>query len=860
LKQLFIFFAVAAVLYAGSAYQKVVLGTFYTLEDAQTSVNKLREKAGEAVEANRAAYGYELVARASGDLFIVVAEPVESYSDGKKVAEFYRPYYGQAQILRYRGENQPEKTLPAEEAPETLPIESAPSTVAAAAKAPAPAKAPATAPEPQVKQEAAESVAETPAEAPEPKAAAAVSEKEAGPAAVAEVSEKEAGPAVVAEASEKEPEPAAEKAAAEAVPVQAAETAEAEPGTRPIGPERIRELLASMDEASRTALLREWSPGASREKTKQPSVGFFAAWQSALVVLLLGALALLGWRYRQLQRRRALRAAEADAANSGLEVTDTEETEQVDDAVHEEPGLSIVHEVYTSAGMIKKYLRGLRTQELNARVRQYLEDIEERTSFLERLAAEAEHSGGSSRHCWMLERYDFNINDVLEGISRLVSNRAMQSGDEVLFMVEKEVPIQLAGDGMRLQQVLLSLLENALDATKNGEIRLKVEHIVTVGSWTTLSFAVEDTGEGMDEKAVEHLFDDGNNGSVNLDKELIKMMGGTLNIKSEAGKGCRIYFTANFNVQSTMERRKYRIPDEKGFERKLLVVDGNTTAAAALRHKLEYFRLSVDVANSWDEAMHLLNLHADAYGHVFINDALLVGPKQETMIKQLDSSYAEPVIVTYENGCFDDRFENPVYYLEKPYSMQRILLLLQELAKERSGFTAPQRAPFRHAADDDASPRIQSVGVDEDLKESFGFEMAEQPLRLEGRHILLADGNRTNQGILKWILEEAGLLTTIVASSEEALKLLDASGETFDMVLLDVQVPLKDRTVIDALHGGNASGTLPVIAMSTSLPENVETWVETNHLDGYLQKPIYKEDLFDLFKEVLHRRAAAQKS
>jgi DNA-binding NtrC family response regulator len=386
-----------------------------------------------------------------------------------------------------------------------------------------------------------------------------------------------------------------------------------------------------------------------------------------------------------------------------------------------------------------------------------------------------------------------------------------------------------------------------------------VEHIVTVGSWTTLSFSVEDTGSGMDGKTLEHLFDSDKDGSVNLDKELIRMMGGNLNIQSEVGEGSRIYFTANFNVQSTMERRKYRIPDEKGFEDKLLVVDSNETAADSLRQKLEYFRLPVDAVHSWEEAMQLMTLHADTYGHVFINDALLEGAKQESMIKQLDGGYAEPVIVTYENGRFDGRFKNPVHYLEKPYSMQRILVLLKKLAKERSSFTMSQSAQYRHASDRDAAMG-QTEGEVEDLKSAFGFDTAEQPLQLEGRHVLLIDGNRTNQGILKWILEEAGLMATIVPSTEDAMERLDASRETFDMILVDVQIPLKDRKVIEALHGGTGPGSLPVIAMSTTLPENVETWEKENGLDGFLQKPIYKEDLFDLFKEVLHRRAAAQKS
>ena len=113
---------------------------------------------------------------------------------------------------------------------------------------------------------------------------------------------------------------------------------------------------------------------------------------------------------------------------------------------------------------------------------------------------------------------------------------------------------------------------------------------------------------------------------------------------------------------------------------------------------------------------------------------------------------------------------------------------------------------------------------------------------------------------LKLVNERAALQLALPASAEEAIERLEASGDAFDMVLLDVPIPLQEHALVEALHGGSGSESLPIIAMSTTLPENVETWVKANHFDGYLQKPIYKEDLFDLFKEVLYQRAAAQKS
>ena len=793
-------------LYGETAYQKVILGTFYSQEDANKSMEKfLEEYAAEATE-GEAAYGFELLARPAGKFYIVVAEPVASYSDAKAVAEIFRPFYGDAQIARYNGDKVPHTAV--------APLEEAALQRTVTETSPAPA-------------------AQKPDVAAEPQPAEAQSGESAAEAAVA---------------------PETNTSAADAVSVTAATEANL----------TVETQLERMDAAERDALLQRWrssvQPAPKHPETAAPSV----LWQNYLIVLLLVGMAVLGGRYRMLlQRGSGERPVEAPAAP----VADSSEKSGIPEAqeaaaAEPEPPMPLAHEVRTVLKVINSALGGLQhAKSLDASQQPFIREIKEHTALLDRLLKEAGEEKCAKRS-WILERYDFNLNDVLEGLSRLIARRAAEEGDEIIFTVEKEVPIQLTGDGMRLQQVLLTLMENAVDATQHGEIRLKIEHIVTVGDWTTLSFAVEDTGRGMSETTLAGLFDeDPEQGNtlrgldMRIAKELIKMLGGTVNVQSEAGKGSRIYFTANFNLQSSMERRKYRIPDEKGFDRRLLVVDENVSAGAALQRKLSYFKLPVDTLDSWEAAQDELTRHADRYGHIFINETLLEGPGRDKIIHQLDGSYAEPVIVTYDSGKYDGLFENPVHYLSKPYSMERILKLLQELAKERSAF-APQ-AMLSEARKHFDDVVMQAPRSEED-ETFYRFEMEDVSLQLDGRHVLLIDPNRANQGILKWILEQEGIETTIVSEVEEGMKLLEVSRD-FDLILLDVRDPNGSGGMIRALTEDSRKDALPVIAMSTQQPENLGLWLKRNHIDGFLPKPVYKEDLFDLFKELLHQRLERQR-
>jgi len=810
-------------LYGETAYQKVILGTFYSQEDANKSMEKfLAEYTAEAA-AGEAAYGFELLARPAGKFYIVVAEPVASYSDAKAVAEIFRPFYGDAQIARYNGDKVPRiaavpetenTTDEAVAVPEPLPV-----TVTQKPVAPKPAVRPAAEP------------AEEQHDAP-----AAVPTAVSTPAADVETN---------TSATDSE---------------GAAETTVTAPAEAPLG---IEAQLERMDAAERDALLQRWQ---SAQPAPQPSEAAAPSmlWQNYLILLLLLGGAVLGGRYRMLlQRGSGERPAEVPAAPSADSPESTESIESPEaeekPAAESKPPMPLAHEVRTALKVINTALGGLqRAKSLDASQQPFVREIKEHTALLERLLKEAGEESCAKRS-WILERYDFNLNDVLEGLSRLIAHRAAEQGDEIIFMVEKEVPIQLTGDGMRLQQVLLTLMENAVDATQHGEIRLQIEHIVTVGDWTTLSFSVDDTGHGMSETTLAGLFDEdpeqGNTFKgldMRMAKELIKMLGGTLNVQSEAGKGSRIYFTANFNLQSSMERRKYRIPDEKGFDRRLLVVDENVSAGAALQRKLSYFKLPVDTLDSWAAAQEELTRHADKYGHIFINETLLEGPGHDKIIHQLDNSYAEPVIVTYDLGKYDDRFKNPVHYLAKPYSMQRILKLLQGLAKERSAFEPQATLSEARKHFDDV---VMQTPHHEEEETFYRFEMEDVSLQLEGRHVLLIDPNRANQGILKWILEQEGIETTIVSEVEEGMKLLEASRD-FDLILLDVRDPNGSSEMIRSLTEDSRKDALPVIAMGTQQPENLGIWLKRNHIDGFLPKPVYKEDLFDLFKELLHNRAA----
>ncbi len=215
-----------------------------------------------------------------------------------------------------------------------------------------------------------------------------------------------------------------------------------------------------------------------------------------------------------------------------------------------------------------------------------------------------------------MEMVDFNLQDVLDNLSQVIGIKAEQAGLDFVIGYPPEVPVDLQGDPMRLGQILLNLVNNAIKFTHDGSVTVRVSETGREEGRVMLYFEVVDTGIGMNEKQRSKLFNAFSQGDsstsrkyggtglgLSICKKLVGMMGGEIGVESEAGEGSRFYFTAGFGLAaSPVPRRRERVAmagretagDLRGA--RLLLVEDNKINQQVAQELLQQLGIQVSVA------------------------------------------------------------------------------------------------------------------------------------------------------------------------------------------------------------------------------------------------------------------------
>lgn len=222
----------------------------------------------------------------------------------------------------------------------------------------------------------------------------------------------------------------------------------------------------------------------------------------------------------------------------------------------------------------------------------------------------------------------FNLINIIDELMQLLSLKAKDKAIEVFLEVEDEIPERLRGDPVRIRQVLLNLIDNAIKFTEQGEVILRVDIRDKLPDEVWVDFSVRDSGIGISKKDQNILFEafskldgsglhhyQGTGLGLAISRKLVEEMGGTLNLESEWGKGSRFYFSLPLQISSEVikEERETTIsevPDYSGIS--LLVVDDNAINRKVITHLLTEMGVSVTEAKDGIEAVELAqNLDLD---------------------------------------------------------------------------------------------------------------------------------------------------------------------------------------------------------------------------------------------------------
>ncbi|MGH8808848.1 MAG: ATP-binding protein, partial [Noviherbaspirillum sp.] len=216
-----------------------------------------------------------------------------------------------------------------------------------------------------------------------------------------------------------------------------------------------------------------------------------------------------------------------------------------------------------------------------------------------------------------MERISFNLDDVLNNVAAVTGAKAHEKGLEYLFQFPLDIPRGLVGDPLRLGQVLINLINNAVKFTERGEISVSCRRLDLSAGTIQLQFVVRDTGIGMTPEQTAGLFrpfsqaDEsttrkygGTGLGLSISRRLVELMGGTIWLESEGDVGSTVRFTAWFGLAEALERRRVTPAGLNGM--RALVVDDNPRARAVLADSLAALPLRVDQAAGANEAIDMI--------------------------------------------------------------------------------------------------------------------------------------------------------------------------------------------------------------------------------------------------------------
>lgn len=445
-----------------------------------------------------------------------------------------------------------------------------------------------------------------------------------------------------------------------------------------------------------------------------------------------------------------------------------------------------------------------------------------------------------------MEETPFQLFEVLDHFSNLVSFKAEERNLELLIDVKPDVPMGLIGDPLRLNQILVNLGNNAAKFTEEGEVLLTVSLVEKTESTTTLQFSVKDTGIGISEEQQELLFQSfsqadtsttrkfgGTGLGLAISKRLVELMNGKIGIKSRLGEGTTFTFTAQFGNGKETPQKKQLIPSNLHGLR-VLVVDDNDSARTIMTNLVRNLGLKADSCTSGAEAVEAViraEQKEDPYQLVLM-DWKMPGMNGLTTAREIQSS---PKVKS-----------PPRIQMVTGYSKSDLVSLkgeLQILAKNILTKPVTLSSLFNGIlqALDDTEAGLHNEESTLDSNASFRAQ-------LSGTELLLAEDNIINQEFAKELLKNVGVLVTVVENGADAVEAV--KNKSFDAVLMDIQMPILDGyAATEKIRSDPKNKDLPIIAMTANAMSTDVQMAQEAGMDSHVAKPI---DVLNFYKTLVH--------
>jgi two-component system sensor histidine kinase/response regulator len=442
-----------------------------------------------------------------------------------------------------------------------------------------------------------------------------------------------------------------------------------------------------------------------------------------------------------------------------------------------------------------------------------------------------------------IEHSEFALDRLLENLANLIGDKTAEKGLELLFDIGPEVPHHLIGDSLRIGQILINYANNAVKFTEQGEIDILFRVQEQNDSEVLLWCGVKDTGIGLSEEQCQRLFQSfsqadasttrkygGTGLGLSISKKLAELMGGTVGVESEQGKGSTFWFTARLGIGKAKAPSLLPQPDLRG--QPVLVVDDNENARLVLNDLLSGMTFKVSEVDSGKQAIAAIKAKAgtpNAFAIVFLDwqmpgmDGIetarqirALGLSPEPRLVMVTAYGREEVMKEIEAAGMDDLLIKPVNASLLFDTAMRVLGA--EVREQRSAFDAP-------------SAQLEGLAG------------------IQGARILLVEDNELNQEVASEILTDAGFMVEIAANGQIAVdkvrQAADAADAAYDIVLMDMQMPVLDGIGATLeIRKDERFKTLPIVAMTANAMQQDKERCLTAGMVDFVTKPIEPDQLW----------------
>jgi PAS domain S-box-containing protein len=437
-----------------------------------------------------------------------------------------------------------------------------------------------------------------------------------------------------------------------------------------------------------------------------------------------------------------------------------------------------------------------------------------------------------------IEEASFAPSDILGSTLKVLGVRAHQKGLELAYHVDSSVPRVVIGDRVRLNQVVANLVGNAIKFTNKGEVEVSLRVDIDDDERIVLHCSVRDTGIGIPEDKLQSVFlpfsqadssttrrFGGTGLGLTISSNLVALMGGRLWVESTVGEGATFHFTAVLGKPRTTEDPALNLPVGK---RHLLLVSQSRMTC----------RIVEDMVRSWDMQI------AVAYDADHALELILEAKQQHAMFDTLILDVTTPGMMTFAESLRSHDVDDRYHFIALTSTQQdgtehrlqragvRAMLTKPVLQSELlNAITGAGAAPAKPAEVSSAAP-LSTLG------------RSSRPLR-----ILLAEDHPVNQLFAADILRRWGHVVTVAENGREAVERF--IGSPFDVILMDVQMPLMDgleATAAIRLCEVERTTHIPIVAMTAHAMEGDREQCLSAGMDAYLSKPIRPAELFALLE------------